>query len=63
MTDRPLVRRAFAIDVLARPKWGGRMRVVAMVEDPVAVRQILTARRPAMPAGPGPPAGVPARAS
>jgi hypothetical protein len=39
------------------------MRVIAMVEDPVAARQILAARRPAAPAGPGPPAGAPALAS
>jgi hypothetical protein len=58
-----LMRRAFAIDVLACPNCGGRMRVIAMVEDPVAVRQILAARRPAAPAGPGPPAGAPAMAS
>jgi uncharacterized protein YbaR (Trm112 family) len=57
------MRRAFAIDVLACPHCGGRMRVIAMVEDPVAVRQILAARRPAAPTGPGPPAGAPAMAS
>jgi hypothetical protein len=58
-----LMRRAFAIDVLACPNCGGRMRVIAMVEDPVAARQILAARHPAAPAGPGPPAGAPAMAS
>ena len=57
------MRRAFAIDVLACPNCGGRMRVIAMVEDPVAARQILAARRPAGPAGPGPPPGAPAMAS
>lgn len=58
-----LMRRAFAIDVLACPNCVGRMRVIAMVEDPVAARQILAARRPAAPAGPGPPAGASAMAS
>jgi hypothetical protein len=58
-----LMRRAFTIDVLACPNCGGRVRVIALVEDPLAVRQILAARRPAGPAGPGPPAGAPAAAS
>jgi uncharacterized protein YbaR (Trm112 family) len=53
------MRRAFALDVLACPRCGGRLRVVATVEDPVAVRQILAARRPPEPLGPGPPAGAP----
>ncbi|PYM54813.1 MAG: IS91 family transposase, partial [Candidatus Rokuibacteriota bacterium] len=38
-----LMRRTFAIDVLACPNCGGRMRVIAMIEDPVAARQILAA--------------------
>jgi uncharacterized protein YbaR (Trm112 family) len=38
-----LMRRAFAIDVLACPRCGGRMRVISTVEDPVALRQILAA--------------------
>lgn len=42
-----LMRRAFALDVLACPRCGGRLRVIATVEDPVAVRQILAAQRPA----------------
>jgi len=56
-----LLRPVFAIDVLACPRCGGRLRVIATVEDPVAVRQILAARRPAEPLGPGPsaPAGDP----
>ena len=60
-----LMRRAFAIDVLACPRCGGRLRVIATVEDPVAVRQILAARRPAETLGPGPPgpAGAPAIAN
>ena len=46
----------FALDVVACPRCGGRLRMIATVEDPVAVRQILAARRPAEPLGPGPPA-------
>jgi hypothetical protein len=38
------------------------MRVIAMVEDPVAVRQIL-AQRVAQPLGPGLPGGVSTMAS
>jgi hypothetical protein len=33
-----LMRRAFAIDVLACPRCGGRLRVIATVEDPLVVR-------------------------
>jgi hypothetical protein len=51
-----LLHRVFAIDVLACPRCGGRLRVITTVEDPVAVRQILAARRPAETLGPGPPA-------
>ena len=60
-----LMRRAFALDVLACPRCGGRLRVIATVEDPVRVRQILAARRPAETLGPGPPAppGVPTMAN
>jgi len=54
-----LMRRTFAIDVLACPRYGGRLRVIATVEDLVAVRRILAAR-PTAPTGPGPPAGAPA---
>jgi hypothetical protein len=50
--------RAFALDVLGCPRCGGRLRVIATIEDPVAVRQILAARRPAEPLGPAPPAGA-----
>jgi hypothetical protein len=38
-----LMRRAFVVDVLAWPRCGGRLRVIAAVEDPVAVRQFLAA--------------------
>ena len=51
-----LMRRAFAVDVLACPRCGGRLRVIATVEDPVALRQILATRRAAEALGPGPPA-------
>jgi hypothetical protein len=36
-----LMRRAFALDVLACPRCGGRLRVIATVEDPLAVRRLL----------------------
>jgi Putative transposase len=57
-----LMRRAFALDVLACPRCGGRMRVIATIADPAAIRQILAARRPGQPRGPDPPApaGAPA---
>jgi hypothetical protein len=35
--------RAFDIDVLACPRCGGRMRLIATVEDPDAIRAILAA--------------------
>ena len=38
-----LMRRAFDIDVLACPRCGGRLRLVATVEDPHAIRAILAA--------------------
>ncbi len=38
-----LMRRAFDIDVLACPRCGGRLRVLATVEDPDAIRAILAA--------------------
>jgi hypothetical protein len=49
------MRCAFAIDVLACPRWGGRLRVIATVEDPLAVRQILAAQPLAQPLRPRPP--------
>jgi len=52
-------RRSFALDVLACPRCGGRLRVIATGQDPAGVRTILaplglsgTADRP----GPAPPA-------
>ncbi len=37
-----LMRRAFDIDVLACPRCGNRMRLLATIEDPQIVEQILT---------------------
>src|SRR5262249_62279937 len=37
-----LVRHTFAVTVLTCPRCGGRMRVLATIEDPVVVRRILT---------------------
>jgi hypothetical protein len=37
-----LLRHTVAVDVLACPRCGGRMRVVATIEDPVVIRKILT---------------------
>ena len=36
-----LMRRAFDLDVLACPRCGGRLRVIATVQDPAVVRTIL----------------------
>jgi hypothetical protein len=36
------MRHAFAADALACPRCGGRVRVVATIEDPVVIRKILT---------------------
>ena len=36
------MRHTFAVDVLACARCGGRMRVVATIEDPVVIRRILT---------------------
>jgi hypothetical protein len=35
------MRRVFAVDVFECPACGGRMRVIAAIEDPHAVRAIL----------------------
>ena len=37
------MRRAFDIDVLACPRFSGRLRLIATVEDPDAIRTILVA--------------------
>jgi hypothetical protein len=36
-----LMRRAFDVDVLACPRCGGRMRLIATIEDPRVIRRIL----------------------
>jgi len=54
-----LMQRAFAIDVLACPSCGGRMRLIATIHDPAVIRRILEHLRPCSSgasSGPGPPA-------
>ena len=54
-----LMQRAFAIDVLACPHCGGRMRLIATIHDPAVIRQILAHLRPCpagASSGPSPPA-------
>jgi hypothetical protein len=54
-----LMRRVFDLDVLACPRCGGRLRVLATVQDPLAVQAILAPRAragAAEPPGPAPPA-------
>jgi hypothetical protein len=44
-TDRAwadLMRRAFEADVLACPRCGGRMTVLATIDDPAVIHRILT---------------------
>jgi hypothetical protein len=56
-----LMRRVFDLDVLACPRCGGRLRVIAVVQDPAVVRTILThvSRTLSSEApGPAPPAPV-----
>jgi len=55
-----LMRRAFEADVLACPKCGGRMTVLATIEDPAVIQRILTHLGLSMEAGEALPA---ARAS
>jgi hypothetical protein len=54
-----LMHRVFALDVLACPRCGGRLQVIAIVQDPAVVQALLAhgggARSPAAP-GPAPPA-------
>jgi hypothetical protein len=50
-----LLQRVFAVDVLACPRCGGRMRVIATIDDPAVVRRILT--HLGVPGAPGPPPG------
>jgi hypothetical protein len=49
-----LMQRAFDVDVLACARCGGRLRLVATVEDPHAIRAILESL--GLPAGTSPPA-------
>jgi hypothetical protein len=50
-----LMRRVFDLDVLACPPCGGHLRVIATVQDPLAVQAILAHRaRSGAPAPPGP---------
>lgn len=55
-----LMQRAFGLDVLACPRCGRRLRLIATIADPAVVEQILAqlglapARRPP---GPAPPPG------
>jgi len=48
-----LMRRAFERDVLACPRCGGRMRLIATIEDPLVIRRILAHLR-LPPEGPDP---------
>jgi hypothetical protein len=53
-----LMRRAFGIDVLACPRCGGRLRLIATLEDPAVVATILAHLGwppPAEAPGPAPP--------
>ena len=54
-----VARELFALDVLACPRGGGRLRVLATVQDPVGARTILAPLGLALspePPGPAPPA-------
>jgi len=54
-----LMHRAFAIDVLACPHCGGRLRLIATLHDPAVIRKILEyldLSRSGQSPGPGPPA-------
>jgi len=49
------MHRVFALDVLVCPRCGGRLRVIATVQDPLAVQAILAhLRRSGAPEPPGP---------
>ena len=55
------MHRAFAIDVLACPHCGGRLRLIATLHDPAVIRKILAHldRSPSgQSPGPAPPASV-----
>lgn len=42
-----LIRRTFGFDVLARPRCGGCIRLVALIEEARVIQRIATASRPA----------------
>ena len=53
-----LMHRAFAIDVLACPHCGGRLRLIATLHDPAVIRKLrahLGMARSGLSPGPGPP--------
>ncbi len=55
------MQRAFGLDVLACPRCGGRLRLIATIEDPAVVEQILAhlgLSPPPPPPDPAPPAGT-----
>ena len=59
-----LMRRVFDLDVLACPRCGGRLRVIAIVQDPLAVQAILAhLGRSLSTEAPGPAPPVPAASS
>ena len=51
-----LMRRVFALDVLECPRCGGRMRILAAIDQPEVIRAILTCR--GLAARAPPPAGA-----
>jgi uncharacterized protein YbaR (Trm112 family) len=56
-----MMRRVFALDVLACPRCGGRLGVIATVQDPAVVRTILAHRgrtNALDPSGPAPSASA-----
>ena len=56
-----LLRRVFALDVLACPRCGGRLRVIAIVQNPAVVRALLAhGERALSPEAPGPAPPAPA---
>jgi len=58
------MHRAFAVDVLACPHCGGRLRLIATLHDSAVIRKILAhlGRAPSEPPSPGPAPPVPAAA-
>jgi hypothetical protein len=51
-------KRSFAVDVLACPQCGGRLRLIATLHDPVVIRKLLAhlgLARSGPSLGPGPP--------